>query len=382
MAITITQLTSEQLTKSEVLEKIRTKAREYIIHEQMSDAWFLANKIEARVQELMDSSPEIYKQYQKIIVQLKLIAIPFLTDSQVFELLEKYFLIILKQGLDIKRRISVYLASKSVFNRDQFKRDILIHLKKNQEEIGSKTLGEWLLNYDKAAGARKNTSLERTRFITRDLEANKLSEEAKQYLLYLLEFYDNLKISVPLPIIGVSEVTLKEFFREMNIPLPGEKELPLLKKLALEKKVPEKIVAAKNLKPSKPKKTKKPGFFKRLFKKKPKKEKKPELPKPKKVIPESISRTYKEKISPYEKKREMFPAKPIEFEGKTKKIKEKSETLKKISKIPSAAIKKTTIKGKYKIRTMKQDIEKAKKRPIPPKPIPKVRDNIVDLSGK
>lgn len=36
----------------------------------------------------------------------------------------------------------------------------------------------------------------------------------------------------------------------------------------------------------------------------------------------------------------------------------------------------------YQIRTMKQDVEKAKKKPIPPKPKPKIKDNIVDLSGK
>jgi len=45
--------------------------------------------------------------------------------------------------------------------------------------------------------------------------------------------------------------------------------------------------------------------------------------------------------------------------------------------------------AQYRIRTMKQDIEQAKRQPasqrgepIPPRPKPKIKDNIVDLSGR
>jgi hypothetical protein len=41
-----------------------------------------------------------------------------------------------------------------------------------------------------------------------------------------------------------------------------------------------------------------------------------------------------------------------------------------------------TGQGEYQIRTMKQDIEKAKRGPIPPKPEPETSRNVVDLSNK
>jgi len=104
---TIEQLTPEQLTKSETLEKIRAMAHEYIIYEQMSQAWNLANKLEGQARSLIDSSPEIYKQYQKIISQLKFTAISFLTDEQVLELIEKHLLEAL-QEIDVQKRIRFF----------------------------------------------------------------------------------------------------------------------------------------------------------------------------------------------------------------------------------------------------------------------------------
>jgi len=385
---TIDQLTPEQLTKSETLEKIRAMAHECIIYEQMPQAWELAIKLENKTRSLVDSSPEIYKQYQKIIAQLKFIAIPFQTDEQVLDLIEKHFLDSLKK-IDAQKRIKIYWQMKSVFNQDQFRRDVLTHLKKNQQKIGPKTIGEWLLAYDQMAGARKNTSIERSKFITQNPDAKALSEEDKKLVSSLLEFYDYVKISVPLPYIGVSEITLKEYFRSLNIPLPGEEE----KRIPLPKRpTPEKPTAEV--------KKKKLGFFKRLFGKKSKKPKKkpekkpklekPEIPVPPKIKeiskekPKKITPIYKGKISPYEKKREVPKTKEIPVTPKP--LIEKEGPVR-----PSKANESVPIeKPKMKIRTMKSDIarldsrqarqEKTKKRPIPPKP--KTNNKIVDLSRK
>jgi len=369
---TIEQLTPEQLSKSEILEKIRAAAHEYTIYEQMSQAWNLANKLESQARSLIDSSPEIYKQYQKIISHLKFTAISFLTDEQVLELIEKHLLEAL-QEIDVQKRIRFFWEAKSVFTRDQFRRDVMARLKRNQQKIGAKTIAEWLLAYDKMVGARKNTSLERTKFLTQNSEVKALTEEDKRLLSRLLEFYDYIKITVPLPYIGVSETTLKEYFKNLNIPLPGEEE----KRIPLPKRPtpPEPVVKAKE---------KKPGFFKRLFGKKPEPPK-PEIPIPPKIKelpkekPKKITPVYKEKISPYEKKRKIIPVTP--------KTKAPSPPIKLKEKLAEKEEIKKEIKSKEKIevpiqaiRTMKKDIEKAKKRPIPPKP--KTKDNIVDLSGK
>ena len=113
-----------------------------------------------------------------------------------------------------------------------------------------------------------------------------------------------------------------------------------------------------------------------------------------------IPSVYEGRVSPYERKEEVlekeekiptFPEKEIptfskEFEEKAKKaslrlIHRKQKELKK-PKVPPIPVKKVDIKGKYKIRTMKKDIEKVKEQVAPSKTKPRVKNNVVDLSGK
>jgi hypothetical protein len=350
---TIDELTSEQLTHSETLEKIRTMVHGFVIYEEMSNAWGWARKLENRNRELLDSSPEIYKQYEKLTAQLKFIALPFLTDEQIFDLIEKHSLKVIQAEIDIKRKISAYLTSRSVFVRDQIKRNILASLKKNQEKLENKTLGEWLLAYDKFAGARRNTSIERTKFLTQDPEAKNLSEESKQHLSKILEFYDNLKITIPIPIIEVSEITLKEYFAELNVPLPTMAPLPI------KPIIPIKPIKAEESKPKQP-------------------EIKP-TPPPKK--PSILSSLVRPISMPSAKppKTEEIPTFSKEAEKSGKKFEEEKKETTKTEKVEPKPI---VPPSQYRIRTMKQDIEMVKKQPIPQKPEPKIKDNIVDLSGK
>jgi|GEM_PF-5010925 len=351
---TIDELTSEQLTSSETLEKIRTMVHGFVIYEEMSNAWGWARKLESRSREIADSSPEIYKQYEKLAAQLKFIALPFLTDEQIFDLIEKHSLKVIRAGIDIKRKISAYLTSRSVFVRDQIKRNILASLKRNQEKLENKTLGEWLLAYDKFAGARRNTSIERTKFLTQDPEAKNLSEESKQHLSKILELYDNLKITIPLPVIGVSEITLKEYFSELNVPLPTIAPMPI------KPIIPIKPIKAKESKPKQP-------------------EIKP-TPPPRK--PSMLSSLVRPISMPSAKQTKTEEIPTFSKEPEVKKEPVKKEPVK-------AEQKPILSPAQYRIRTMKQDIEQAKRQPasqrgepIPPKPTPKVKDNIVDLSGK
>lgn len=135
-------------------------------------------------------------------------------------------------------------------------------------------------------------------------------------------------------------------------------------------------------------KPKKPSPFKKLFTKKPK-------PKPGIPAPPKKPAFFKGKISPYERRRGIPPKPPIEptaIPTFPKELERASQRLARLKqKKAEAPLKKVDV-GEYKIRTMKQDVEKAKKQVIPQKPRPeadqpwtdkpKLKNNIVDLSGK
>ncbi len=370
MTIKIAQLTSEQLSDSGILEKIKAIANDIAIHNQMSSAWSLVKKIERQTRSLIDSSPEIYKQYQRIIAQLKFTAIPYLTDEQLLQLIQSHYLKALKKGIDVEQKTKDYLAVKSVFTWDQFRREVITRLKENQEKIDKKTVSQWLNDYDNQFGARKNSSLERTKFISKS--SADIDEKEKRFLSSLLTFYDYIKISPPLPYLNVSEVSLKEYFKGLGVPLPEEEGK---KKIKL---------------PARQEKKKDQKKLEEITKKK---EKEKEEQKKEKEIPEKKSKTNKEKpdffspwrkkISPYEKERELHPSLPKKEKIKTEPVK-KSQPKQKPAPEPEPEAKPKTAKiPPHEIRTMKEDIEKAKKRPIPEAPKPKTRkDNVIDLSDK
>ncbi len=378
MAIKIAQLTSEQLSKSEIVEKVKAIANDITVHDQMSSAWDLAKKLERQTRSLIDSSPEIYKQYQRIIAQLKFIAISFLTDEQLLQLIEKGYLKALKGGVDIEQKIKDYLGIKSVFSWDQFRTEVITRLKENQEKIGKKSIKQWLTDYDNEFGARKNTSMERTKFISKSPEVKNLNETEERYLSSLLTFYDYIKISHPLPYLNISEVSLKEYFKNLGIPLPEEEKKEKLKLPARKKgEIKKEEMKQKEFEKKKGEREEKDEKKKEKKEKKERKiERKEE--KTKKEKPDFFS-PWRKKVSPYAKERELRPSLP-------KKEKVKTEPAKKPKlepKTKTGAEPEPVKIPPHRIRTMKEDIAKAKKKPIPEKPKSKTRDdNIVDLSGK
>jgi len=365
MALKVPQLTSEQLSKSETLEKIKAIADDIAVHDQMPSAWELAKKLERQTRSLVDSSPEIHKQYQRIIAQLKFVAISFLTDEQLLQLIEKHYLKALKKGVEVVGKIKDYLTIKSIFIWDQFRREVITHLKRNQEKIGNKSIKEWLNNYDREFGARKNTSMERTKFMSKSSEAKSLDGNEQRQLSSALTFYDYIKTSPPLPYLNISEVSLKEYFRELGVPLPEEEQK-------------KKIKIPPHKKPEPPVKQQKP--------KQEKKKQKPEPPAPPqkketKQEKSGIFSPWKKKISPYEKERKIYPSLPKKEKVKSKpEPKSKPRPKQNLKQKPEPGSKPVKIPP-HEIRTMKQDLEQAKKEPIPEKPKPK-EGHVVDLSKK
>jgi hypothetical protein len=251
-------------------------------------------------------------------------------------------------------------------------------------------------------------------------EAQALSESEKNKLRKALSIFDKALLITPVMDKFALGILLRDMIRggtikkenvnpallqSFSIPIEKPEVTRILTETAARRA--REIEKAPEEKPEEPQK---PGFFKRLFGKKPKKPKKPKPPKPKKepkpeeIIPPKIEEAaqrlgkipsiYKGKISPYEQKREVGPTHigriippsprlPLEkriptFPEKTKQAIKKLEKEEKKEKKEKPQ--KVDIKGKYRIQTMKKDIEKAKQ--ALPRPEPKVKNNIVDLSGK
>ncbi|MBL7154947.1 MAG: hypothetical protein ISS88_00365 [Candidatus Portnoybacteria bacterium] len=214
----INQLTKEQLKDPSIFQLIEKRVEEIIWFNETTKARDLANKIEEQLKkspELIASSPEIYQQYQDLIIKLEFMSLPTLTDERVFELIKKHLISALKSNIDLNQRIALNIFSRPVFVRGEFKKRARQALKENRQKIGGQsltikgkptpqppTLKNWLLDYDQTMGIKKHSELEREQYLAQNPNVRKLASVEKDLLRKVLKFYDNLK---PTPVSQVAK---------------------------------------------------------------------------------------------------------------------------------------------------------------------------------
>lgn len=423
--VTIDELKSEQLKNLEVFEQIKELADSFIFFAQTKEAYFLQQKLATLLEtsDVADSQPELYKKYQDLIAQLRWVALVMLRNEEVLKVLKESYLAVLEnEDINVLDRIEAKMFSLGLMPRNELRREMHGALKENRERIGSRTFGEWLLDYSKTFDFRDRDEFSPVGYVRQSPEAQILSEPEKNKLRKALRLFDQALLVTPVMDEFSLGILLRDMIRDgtikkedvnpallqsFSIPIEKPEVTRILTKAAARSKIERETEEAKLREVShKPEEPKKPGFFKRLFGKKPKKPKPPKPkkekePKPEEIIPPKIEEAaqrlrkipsiYEGKISPYERKREIEPTHigriippsprpPLEKRIPTfpEKTKQEIKKLEKEEKEEKKKPQKVDIKGKYRIQTMKKDIEKAKQA----LPKPKVKNNIVDLSGK
>ena len=218
-------------------------------------------------------------------------------------------------------------------------------VRENREKLGALTIGEWVIDYSKTIDPAERTNISHIEYISRSEKTQTLSEKEKDALRKILWTFDSLLLVTPV----MSEPLFSEAYKIITGIGVVRRPIPISAPIAQE--IPEQ-------------------------------QKTPIPPLPKREVPKPIISEYEDKISPYERKREPIPE--LKKEIKTFPLEIEKMLEEESKKEPQETLKKEEPRrvGGYQIRTMKTDIEKTKKQPIPPKPQPKIKDNIVDLSGK
>lgn len=387
---TIDELTPEQIRNPEIFQKIKDLGDSFVRCIQAKEAYFLQEKLTAllKTSNLSTFNPELYKNYQDLLVLLKWTVFPILLDEETLEVLSNHYLTVLdNENIDVQDRIEAKMFTKDLFPRNELRQKMQRALRENKERLRNKTFGEWLLDYDKTFDFRERDELTHLQYVRQNPIVQTLSEPEKNKLRKALQVFDKTLLVTPV----MSEPLLSMAIRAMiKGGIIKEQINPaLLQPSPVFRVAPKPEERSKIIPPLAPPlakepivtKEKKPGFLEKLFGKK---EKEPTSPGPASQRGELVSPGLK-KPAPKPTPLPPKPPAPPAYEKKIfeiptffkeKKAEAKSE---KKEKEPQPT---TLPPMQYRIRTMKQDIEQAKKQPIPPKPEPKIKDNIVDLSGK
>lgn len=207
---TLAELTEKDLIGTETFERIRGFALDCIDHLMAPESRRFADMLEQKITpSFQTANPELYAKYQQLIIGLKFTSLVTLDQKTVYKLMRFHLLDAFRQGIDINDRMTgrMYLLPDTAFEDE--KMEIINELKENNQKLGlqqiilkdssepvSPLVKYWLADYDRWFGPEKHSGLEQQQYLNTP-NPKTLNQEGKNYLIQLLQFYDNLK---PIPI--------------------------------------------------------------------------------------------------------------------------------------------------------------------------------------
>lgn len=203
-----------QLNDKKFFEEIKTKSRDFIDFDQFREAYDLAKLLEQSVEQIKgykDRNYELYHAYKEIIIILRWVGLPIMTEDMVVDHFKNYFTKIFKIDWydyeNLWRKLSVILLSILDYNmRDQYKRRLIQALFNNQENITSRkliinnqeklpTVANWMQDYISVLGTGKTDKLVRTQYFVNSKNTKNLNERERSRIKILFDLYERLKLS-------------------------------------------------------------------------------------------------------------------------------------------------------------------------------------------
>jgi len=151
--------------------------------------------------------PELYVNYHSILLQGKYYCFSFISQKEVFELINKHLLLAFQLGIDLldisRQRFNIYYDDDS----DQIERfNILKALIGNSEKLGSgyieradkrgneqPWIKNWIFDFMRSSPTNKSLSnVDEISYINQSQNVKKLKPQERDFLLKTLRFYDFL----------------------------------------------------------------------------------------------------------------------------------------------------------------------------------------------
>lgn len=237
------------LNNPKVLEAIKWHSGQAILF----DLPLKAHQIVLSLSRFLVAAPveraEMESEYQKVLNQMKFIALPFLKEADILELIQYNLALIFEMpDYDLLGKMKTKLMTIPVFEeRDTLKKKIkevvLLNDQILTDEIllseGKKikgTVKNWLTDYNRTMGFEKVSALKLSEYLINVPNTKTLSEKSRKKLEYLLKFYERLKYS-SLELEGIEELVIfnvegeLDVYEDGRIERIGRKEKDILKQL-------------------------------------------------------------------------------------------------------------------------------------------------------
>ncbi|MDD5031712.1 MAG: hypothetical protein PHR36_01550 [Patescibacteria group bacterium] len=216
-------ISEAQLNDKNFFKEIEEKSRDFIDYDQFREAYDLAKLLEQsldQAKDFKDRNYELYHLYEDIIIKMKWVGLPIMTENMAEDYFQNHLAKIFKISWytfdNLWRKLEAILLSIMVFSeRDKFKKRLAQALLNNQEKITSNkiitnnqekqpTIANWMQDYISNLGTGKINKLARTQYLINGKNIKNLTEEERKKIKTLFDLYEKLKLS-SLTLEGVEE---------------------------------------------------------------------------------------------------------------------------------------------------------------------------------
>jgi hypothetical protein len=194
------------------LSEIQEEAKSLITYDNVPGSLEFAEKLEKSLIEnnIRETHPDVYQEISKIIFQLYVTAIPNVPDEILFNIISFNLIEALSPIWPSERDLASRIESKySIYPieliKEMMRKDILVLVEKNTQQIGTVTLrlsqdnpeatpniGNWIEYYNRFIGLEKSNSFIKSKFLSSDNVVQTITPEEKENLRKVLSFYDYL----------------------------------------------------------------------------------------------------------------------------------------------------------------------------------------------
>jgi len=201
----------KNLENEQFFKQVRNQAQDMMIYDQVHEASKLITSLEQvfnEAKDFKDKNHYLYVEYKKIIIKLRWLILPILTDGEAIDLFKNNFTQIYKiPDYDLWQKLKAFLLGFIILeDRDNFKKDLRQTLLNNQEKLTKinliinnqekiPTVGNWILDYNSSLGSGIAENLKKIQYYTNSGNIRKLEQGERDKVKLLLDLYERLKLS-------------------------------------------------------------------------------------------------------------------------------------------------------------------------------------------
>ena len=208
----ISKITLDNLRNPEVFNRIKELVEEIDIYYFIKEAnYLLADlvKLLDKYKELAQSEPRLFKDYQRLVVYLKFLALLSQPINEIEGLFKKHLLIAIVKKIDLKESLRLlFLVLRDEDTGDKARRSIIKAIEMNEEKIGKDNftggadrlpahpyVKNWLRDYNAffSTGQATRGELEQATYLSQNKNVQKLNQAEREILTGVIQLYDYLR---------------------------------------------------------------------------------------------------------------------------------------------------------------------------------------------